>query len=85
MYIIIYILFQSTILGDRNIAATWGETGKVHIWDLTRPLNAVNNSNIMATYTRTEESPPPIYSFHGHHEGRRLCIRLVPNYSRYAR
>lgn len=48
------------------MAATWSEKGKVHIWDLTRPLNAVNDSNIMSTYVRNEESPPPMFTFKGH-------------------
>ena len=48
------------------MAATWSELGKVHIWDLTRPLQAVNDSNEMATYTRNMESPPAIFTFAGH-------------------
>jgi len=48
------------------MAASWAETGKVYIWDLTRLLNAVNDSNIMATYVRNCESPAPVFSFSGH-------------------
>lgn len=57
---------RTTTVGDKHLAATWSETGKVYIWDLTRPLNAVNDSSIMAVYTRNEESPPPIFKFAGH-------------------
>ena len=53
-------------MGAGHLAATWSELGKVHIWDLTRPLEAVDDSNVMATYTRTEESPLPVFSFAGH-------------------
>ncbi|XP_033753509.1 glutamate-rich WD repeat-containing protein 1-like [Pecten maximus] len=57
---------RATNIGDKSIAASWSEVGKVYIWDLTRPLQAVNDSNIMAVYTRNEESPPPVFSFSGH-------------------
>ncbi|XP_071132450.1 glutamate-rich WD repeat-containing protein 1-like [Mytilus edulis] len=55
-----------TTIGQKSIAATWSENGKVYIWDLTRPLHAVNDSNIMSVYIRNEESPAPIYTFKGH-------------------
>ena len=48
------------------LAATWSDRGRVHIWDLTRPLMAVNNSSVMAEYTRNEESPLPLFTFSGH-------------------
>lgn len=38
----------------------------MYLWDLKRPLNAVNDSTVMAVYTRNEESPPPIFTFPGH-------------------
>lgn len=57
---------RATTIGEKHVAATWSEKGKVHIWDLTRPLNAVNDSNIMSTYVRNEESPPPMFTFKGH-------------------
>lgn len=63
---ILSLFTQTTKLGGKHVAATWSETGKVHIWDLSRPLNAVNDSNIMATYTRNEESPAPVFTFSGH-------------------
>ncbi|XP_071107489.1 glutamate-rich WD repeat-containing protein 1-like [Haliotis cracherodii] len=57
---------RSTNIGQKSIAASWSETGKVHIWDLSRPLNAVNDPGVMATYTRNQESPPPLFTFTGH-------------------
>ena len=48
------------------LAATWSDRGRVHIWDLTRPLMAVNDSSVMAEYTKNEESPPPVFTFTGH-------------------
>ncbi|CAF1221412.1 unnamed protein product, partial [Didymodactylos carnosus] len=54
------------LVGDRKLASTWSETGKVHIWDLTRLLHAVNDSSIMASYVRNQESPKPLFTFNGH-------------------
>lgn len=53
-------------MNDRKIAATWSDTGKVHIWDLTRLLHAVNDSSVMAAYVRNQESPKPLFTFTGH-------------------
>ncbi|XP_013381956.1 glutamate-rich WD repeat-containing protein 1 [Lingula anatina] len=57
---------RATTVGDKSIAASWSEMGKVHIWDLSRPLSAVNDSSVMSIYTRNQESPPPLYTFGGH-------------------
>nr|CAH8869938.1 unnamed protein product [Trichobilharzia regenti] len=50
----------------RYLAASWSENGMVFIWDLTRPLTAVNDSAVMAEYTRHDESPSPLFTFKGH-------------------
>ncbi|KAL5018367.1 hypothetical protein ScPMuIL_004089 [Solemya velum] len=57
---------RTSQVGETSLAATWSEKGSVYIWDLTRPLSAVNDPSIMAAYTRTEESPAPIFTFKGH-------------------
>lgn len=36
------------------------------IWDLTRPLTAVNDSAVMTEYARRNESPAPVFAFKGH-------------------
>lgn len=59
-------LFQHTQYDGKSLAASWSDKGKVHIWDLTKPLQAVNDPNVMSTYTRNEESPAPLYTFSGH-------------------
>ncbi len=64
--VMFYLTLQSVVIGDKHFASTWSETGRVHIWDLTRPLQAVNDSATMATYTRNSESPPPVFTFSGH-------------------
>ncbi|CAF3302218.1 unnamed protein product [Rotaria socialis] len=57
---------RSTVINDRKIAATWSDAGKVHIWDLSRLIHAVNDSSVMAAYVRNQESPRPLYTFSGH-------------------
>ncbi|XP_050391502.1 glutamate-rich WD repeat-containing protein 1 isoform X1 [Patella vulgata] len=57
---------RATFLGEKNVAATWSEKGKVFIWDLSRPVNAVNSSEVMTEYTKNCESPAPIHVFEGH-------------------
>jgi hypothetical protein len=54
------------VINDCKIAATWSDTGKVHIWDLSRLLHAVNDSSVMAAYVRNQESPKPLFTFTGH-------------------
>ncbi|VDL95684.1 unnamed protein product [Schistocephalus solidus] len=48
------------------LTATWSELGEVNVWDLSRPLSAVNDSVIMSEYVRTREAPSPIFTFRGH-------------------
>ncbi|XP_074648374.1 glutamate-rich WD repeat-containing protein 1-like [Tubulanus polymorphus] len=57
---------RTTKLGDTNVAATWSETGKVHIWDLSRPFAALDDPTLMSSYTKNLESPEAIYTFTGH-------------------
>ncbi|KAK3090221.1 hypothetical protein FSP39_010169 [Pinctada imbricata] len=57
---------RATMIDGKHIAATWSERGKVYIWDLTRPLKAVNDPKVQSVYTHNEESPSPIFNFAGH-------------------
>lgn len=53
--------------GDKNFAASWSDKGKVHIWDLNKPLQAVNDPMVMASYVKNEESNiKPLFTFTGH-------------------
>ena len=56
-----------SVVGDRPIAASWSETGKVHLWDITLPLQAVNDHNVMRNYIENKQSPRPLYTFNGKH------------------
>ncbi|KAH3863812.1 hypothetical protein DPMN_026812 [Dreissena polymorpha] len=55
-----------TKLNDRHIAATWSDKGKVHVWDLSRPVAALNDPTVMTSYVKNEESAPALYTFTGH-------------------
>ncbi|KER20514.1 hypothetical protein T265_10945 [Opisthorchis viverrini] len=48
--------------GGRYLAASWSEEAKVFIWDLTRPLTAVNDSAVMSEYVRFNETPVPLFT-----------------------
>ncbi|KAF8570489.1 hypothetical protein P879_02494 [Paragonimus westermani] len=52
--------------GGRYLAAAWSELARVSVWDLTRPLTAVNDSAVMSEYVRHGESPTPLYTHKGH-------------------
>ncbi|VDM34279.1 unnamed protein product [Hydatigera taeniaeformis] len=51
---------------ESYFAATWSESAEVNVWDLRRPLLAVNDSAVMAEYSRNHESPAPLFTFKGH-------------------
>ena len=38
------------VVGDKPLAASWSETGKVFLWDLTHPLKAVNDPVLLKNY-----------------------------------
>ncbi|GBN47515.1 Glutamate-rich WD repeat-containing protein 1 [Araneus ventricosus] len=55
-----------TNLGGEVFAASWSELQKVHIWNLSRPLNAVNDKRAMAAYIQNNETVEAAYTFSGH-------------------
>ncbi|XP_071482463.1 glutamate-rich WD repeat-containing protein 1-like [Diadema antillarum] len=56
---------RSTTIADKPVAASWSDTGKVHIWDLSDPLQAIESPVAMAKYMK-QDSPKPLYTFSGH-------------------
>lgn len=50
------------------MAASWSELGKVYIWDITHPLRAVNDSNVMTEFVRNDNHLP-LFQFHHQTEG----------------
>lgn len=62
---LIISLFQMSVVNDRPLAASWSETGKVHLWDISHPLRAVNDPACMKSYIENKESPRPLFTFNG--------------------
>ncbi|GFX70389.1 glutamate-rich WD repeat-containing protein 1 [Trichonephila clavipes] len=57
---------KRTNLGGEPYAASWSELGKVHIWNLSQPVSAVNNSQLMVAYKMQNETVEPTFTFSGH-------------------
>ncbi|KAJ1972810.1 Ribosome assembly protein rrb1, partial [Dimargaris cristalligena] len=58
---------RATTFQNRCVAATWAETGKVHIWDIESHLQALTTPGFITP----AEAKLPIYTVqsHGRHEG----------------
>ena len=53
------------VVGDKPLAASWSEIGKVFLWDLTHPLKTVNDPILLRNYVENKESPRPLFTFKG--------------------
>ncbi|GAB6020263.1 Glutamate-rich WD repeat-containing protein 1 [Chamberlinius hualienensis] len=53
-------------LSNRTLASTWSEHGKVHIWDISSALAAVQCPQKLKKFQETEENTTPIFTFSGH-------------------
>lgn len=53
-------------LGNTVLAASWSELGRVNIWNLTQPLQAVEDAELLKQYDQNEAHP--VYSFSGHQQ-----------------
>ncbi|XP_060599156.1 glutamate-rich WD repeat-containing protein 1-like [Ruditapes philippinarum] len=60
---------RATQYNGKSLAATWSDKGKVHIWDLSRPMQAVDDPQVMSVYTRNDESPEALFTFTHQTEG----------------
>lgn len=57
--------FKMSVVGDKPLAASWSESGSVHLWDITHPLQAVNDPTLLKNYIENKESPRPLFTFKG--------------------
>jgi len=57
---------RMSVVGDKPLAASWSESGSVHLWDITHPLQAVNDPTLLKNYIENKESPRPLFTFKGH-------------------
>ncbi|XP_014783500.1 glutamate-rich WD repeat-containing protein 1 [Octopus bimaculoides] len=71
---------RATEINNKKYAATWSMNGKVYIWDLSKPYEAINDTEKLSYYIRNCLSPDPIFNFSGHHvEGYALdWSRITP-------
>ena len=61
-----FFILQSTIIGKKQVAATWSDMGKVHLWDLSQALEAVESPVAMERYMKQEKSHKALFTFSGH-------------------
>ncbi|OAD51873.1 Glutamate-rich WD repeat-containing protein 1 [Eufriesea mexicana] len=61
---------RHTKIGETTLAATWSELGRVHIWNLDKQLNALDNDELLRAYRKKSEKGDggikPMFSFKGH-------------------
>ncbi|ESN90633.1 hypothetical protein HELRODRAFT_108698 [Helobdella robusta] len=55
---------RTTKIGDANLAATWSDTGKVYIWNLTEPMKAIDSNQGGSKFKSDKHSS--LFSFRGH-------------------
>lgn len=57
-------------IGNKALAASWSELGRVHIWDLDKQLNALDNDELLRAYNKESKKNDgnikPLFSFKGH-------------------
>ncbi|CAF0981742.1 unnamed protein product [Brachionus calyciflorus] len=56
---------RASRIDDKYFAASWSELGRVYLWDLSAPLQAVSDSKIMSEFVK-KESQLPVFQFNGH-------------------
>ena len=57
---------RTMTLGSTQVAASWSETGRVNVWDLTKQLQAVEDEKTNDLFKKLRTLPKPIFSFIGH-------------------
>lgn len=57
---------RMSVVGDRPVVASWSDTGKVFLYDVSHPLQAVNDPALLKTYIDSKQSPRPLFVFKGH-------------------
>jgi ribosome assembly protein RRB1 len=59
---------RQTKFADKNFSASWSETGKVYIYDITSQLQAVDDPSLLKEYEEKNQSEltKPVFTFRGH-------------------
>ncbi|XP_067631521.1 glutamate-rich WD repeat-containing protein 1 [Eurosta solidaginis] len=61
---------RSRRLGNSVLAASWSELGRVNIWDLSKQLQAIEDTQLLKQYEREvmNDAARPLYTFSGHQQ-----------------
>ncbi|XP_019646384.1 PREDICTED: glutamate-rich WD repeat-containing protein 1-like [Branchiostoma belcheri] len=57
---------RTTVVQGTHLAASWSDKGSVHIWDLSKPLRALEDPSAIANFEKQKDKMQPVYSFPGH-------------------
>jgi ribosome assembly protein RRB1 len=60
------IFFQFSRVNNIPLAASFSETGAVHLWNLTNAIRAVDDSRVMSNYKQNAAEYSPFFTFTGH-------------------
>lgn len=68
-------------LGTQTFAASWSELGRVHIWNISKELQVIEDKDLLKTYERNTSKEPvkPVFSFSGH-QGEGFAMDWSPCY-----
>jgi len=63
-----FFFFQTSVVNETVLAASWSETGRVNIWDLRKQIKAVNDMKLLTQYRNNDEvsKSKPLFTFSGH-------------------
>lgn len=61
---------RSKRIGNTVFAASWSELGHVNIWNLSRQLQAIEDTQLLKQYERevASEVVKPVFKFSGHQQ-----------------
>lgn len=61
---------RCTKIGNKVLASTWSELGRVNIWDLSEQLLAIDDKELLNAYEKDGKSSraKPLYTFSGHQQ-----------------
>ncbi|KAJ8036942.1 Glutamate-rich WD repeat-containing protein 1 [Holothuria leucospilota] len=57
---------RSTIISGKHIAATWADTGRVHIWNISPAIESFEYQASGSKMTKDDGKVLPVYTFTGH-------------------
>ncbi|KAH8272623.1 hypothetical protein KR018_010189 [Drosophila ironensis] len=55
-------------LGNTVYAASWSELGRVSIWNLSQPLQVVEDTQLLKQFEQNQNEIKPVFTFSGHQQ-----------------